>query len=422
MLPLEVVFDVPPAIVRGLATGALERVGGVIRETGSKQVVMWLREGGQLASSTDLPGTVLMTLLDSSTGGLASLSTGALNAAITAHSQYLIMQQLGRLETLLTISTGIGVVNLAVSSLSLAVLLKRLHALEKKIDGLYQHVTLEHRREMQAKLSAAISASRNAFDMKSATNKKQQAHNAIDRFGEVRDYILEDIQSLFKSSEKLEDRVEAVVHAMQIDSMLIRCHLELDELTSARSHLNEYVERYEADVHDLVGICLGDNREAYFLDTESIGKNDIYRFVAIEDWLHRSDSGWTNNNQDSPLMKVLDKYRISLRETKLKFGTKSRSYLKKVPGLKLAKREKPTELSYSDRLLQAEFLIEKLEGLQGFKAELDAIARLEMSHSQWQEHQQEALARAEINLSDERDYVFLADQDWLSKQSNSPAA
>ena len=36
MLPLDVVFDVPPEIVQGLATGALERVGGVIRERGQQ--------------------------------------------------------------------------------------------------------------------------------------------------------------------------------------------------------------------------------------------------------------------------------------------------------------------------------------------------------------------------------------------------
>ena len=64
MLPLEVVFDVPPAIVRGLATGALERVGGVIRETGSKQVVMWLREGAKIADNSNLAGGVLKSLLN----------------------------------------------------------------------------------------------------------------------------------------------------------------------------------------------------------------------------------------------------------------------------------------------------------------------------------------------------------------------
>jgi len=418
-------LDVPLKIAAGLASGQLERVGGVIRDVGSKQVVAWLREGGKIASNSNLAGGLLKTLIDVPTGGVASAVVGLIDTAVTAHSHYLIMQQLGRLETLLSISTGIGVVNLAVSSLSLPVLLKRLQALEKKIEGLYEHVAGAHRSAVQAKLSAAISAAQNAFDMEGPRNRSQQAHNAIDRFGEVRDYILEDIESLFKSSESLEDRVKAIVHAMQIDSMLIRCYLELDELSSARRHLNHYVERYEADVHDLVGICLGDNREAYFLDTDNVSKKDLYRFVAIEDWLHRSDINWTNNESDSALMKVLIKYRISLRDNNVRTRSNSGSIRKNVPILnRLSDRKRDTQanLSLPDGLLQAELLIEKLEGLQGFKAELDAIARLGISHSEWQQQQNEALAMAEINLAEHQDYVLLTDSEWLAHQSDSTAA
>ena len=46
MTPLNVVFDLPAVLANGLQSGALERVGGVIRESNSKQVVAWLREGG----------------------------------------------------------------------------------------------------------------------------------------------------------------------------------------------------------------------------------------------------------------------------------------------------------------------------------------------------------------------------------------
>ena len=43
---LNVVFDVPPQVTQGLLNGTLERVGGVVRDSSSKQVVMWLQEGG----------------------------------------------------------------------------------------------------------------------------------------------------------------------------------------------------------------------------------------------------------------------------------------------------------------------------------------------------------------------------------------
>ena len=50
MPQIEVMLEVAPQIALGLASGRLERVGGVVREAGSKQIVMWLREGGQIAS------------------------------------------------------------------------------------------------------------------------------------------------------------------------------------------------------------------------------------------------------------------------------------------------------------------------------------------------------------------------------------
>jgi hypothetical protein len=43
---INVLFDVPALVAQGLRNGALERVGGVVRDSNSKQVVMWLQEGG----------------------------------------------------------------------------------------------------------------------------------------------------------------------------------------------------------------------------------------------------------------------------------------------------------------------------------------------------------------------------------------
>ena len=419
MPQIEVMLEVPLRIAAGLASGQLERVGGVIRESGSKQVVAWLREGGKIASNTNFSSGLINNLLDASTGGLASAVTGAVHTAVTAHSHFLIMQQMARLETLIAISAGIGVVNIAVSTVSMVVLLKRLNELEKKINGLYEHITQEHRREKLAKLRAAISAAQNAFDMEQARNKEKQAHNAIDRFDEVRDYIINDLESFFKDSATLHDRVNGLVQAIQIDSMLIRCHLELDELSSAQKHLNEYTEKYESQVHELVGICLGGSRQAYFLDTDDIDKHDLYRFVAIEDWLHRSDKKWNTNSVDSPLMKVLEKYRGSLTDSKEPQGPRQLGLLNRVPMLG---RKNRIELRRRDRLLLAELLIEKFDGLRGFQAELKAIERLGTSYSQWQEQQNEALAKAEINLAERDDYALLVDEEWLAEQSDSSAA
>ena len=52
MLQIEVMLEVPLRIAAGLAGGQLERVGGVVRDVGTKQIVALLREGGQLANGS----------------------------------------------------------------------------------------------------------------------------------------------------------------------------------------------------------------------------------------------------------------------------------------------------------------------------------------------------------------------------------
>ena len=44
MQTVEATFAVPPHVSQGLDNGEYERVGGVVRDSQSKQVVAWLRE------------------------------------------------------------------------------------------------------------------------------------------------------------------------------------------------------------------------------------------------------------------------------------------------------------------------------------------------------------------------------------------
>lgn len=418
MPQIEVMLEVPLKIAAGLASGQLERVGGVIVDAANKQVVAWLREGGRIASGSNPASAVIKALLNVQTGGIANALIGAVDATATARSHYLIMQQLGRLETLMSISTGIGVLNLATSLLTYAVLSRRLDDLEQKIEGLYGLIAEEFQKDRQAKLRAAILAAKNAFGMSKRENKEKQAHNAIDRFDEVREYILRDIDKLFESSASLERTVSALAHAIDMDSMLIRCHLELDELCSARNHLDEYLTKYESQVNELVNRCLGDHRASFF--HESVGKVDLYRFIAIVDWLHRNDNRWISNETDDILMKVLENCRKEFWDLNAIAGIETdKAPLIAFPAFKGDGLQMPTQL---ERITLAELLIEKFEGLRGFNAELEGIARLGISYSEWEQQQEEALSKVEKDLADHDDYVLLVDKEWLTAQSNSPAA
>lgn len=74
-----VLFEIPDDIAAGLGKGAMERVGGVIRDTSSKQVVAWLRETGTDAldpsKTSSMPGGGYL--------GFGSQITGLLNLGAT---------------------------------------------------------------------------------------------------------------------------------------------------------------------------------------------------------------------------------------------------------------------------------------------------------------------------------------------------
>jgi len=402
MLEIQVMLEVPLKIAAGLASGQLERVGGVIVDATSKQVVSWLREGGQLASNPSPAGGLLDSLLNFNTGGLMNTLMGAVNIAATAQSHYRIMQQMVRLETLITISSGIGVLNLAATMFSHAVLTKRLNDLETKIELLYKSIAAEFEKDRQAKLKAATLAAKNAFGMEKRKNKVLQAHNAIDRFDEVRQFLLHDFEELFKKSRSLEQTVSALAHAMDMDSLLVRCHLELDELSSARNHLEGNSSFYEQCVNELVGKCLGYHRARFF--HKSVKKADLYRVIAIEDWLHRNDKAWQSDKTDDVCMKVVNAYRKDFWNDKAIKDINPKN--SKLPTL-------------ADRIAYAELLIEKFEGFRGFRAELEGIARLGITYSEWERQQEEALTQAGLDLEEYDDYALLVDKSWLDKQ---PAA
>lgn len=96
-LPVTVTFMLADWIAKGLADGTFERVGGVIRGVGTKQVVSWLREQGsnnsQVPTPTDTPNN-LLNLVFSGTNLVAS---GA-NAAATGKGLADVNQRLGGIE------------------------------------------------------------------------------------------------------------------------------------------------------------------------------------------------------------------------------------------------------------------------------------------------------------------------------------
>lgn len=110
---IEVVFDVPPEIARGLASGEMIRRGGVIQRaagTAKGEVVAWLRELGTLLAEK---------------GSVASP----------------VAEQLKTLQ-MATSALGVGqALTLGFSALSFAILNRKLTALSVKVDGVLEELT-----------------------------------------------------------------------------------------------------------------------------------------------------------------------------------------------------------------------------------------------------------------------------------------
>ena len=395
---LEVALEIPLAIARGLASGELERVGGVVRDVASKQVVAWLREGGQIANNSDLAGGLLNTLLNSATGGMLSTTTNLLNTAVTARSHFLIMQELHSLTNLIGIVSGIGVLNLATTVISTGIILKRMSDLESAIKGLNVVIAKQFAQDHQVKMEAAIHAADNALNMEGPSNRNFQANTAIGKLFEARQHIWLEIDTLQSSShdapnnELMQKNIELAMH---LDTLYCRCLLELENLARAKTFLDIKLKDYRETSRCLVHRHLGTHRAAYFHN--SVLESDLRRYIAIEHWL-RADG--------NRLMEIL----LANRRD---FWNKDVANDSNIG--------KPGKGNYLEALTQSELLIENYRRFSGFHAEIEALERLGISHSELAKQQNEALAKAEKTLTEHDDYLLLVDREWLTEQTDSSA-
>ena len=383
MLPIEVVLEVPPAIVKGLADGTLERVGGVIREAGSKQIVAWLREGGKIASNPDI-----LTGLLQAAGGVGSVATGILNTAVSAHSHHLIMQALAQQGLMLG---TLGVLNIAISGCNLLVMINRFQALNQRINEIYERTAEEFNRDRQIHLESTLANCRDMVEAE-GDSYRRDAPRLNQDLDNARRHILRDVDDLNKNSQ-LHMVQDYLLLAMQVDISRIRCFLEIDEHKLARDRLKECLKDYQNRTREFVHKLLGAHHARYF--HKSISDEDLERYIRIE--------GWLNHGKDDVLMDVIKKYRRD-------FWNQD-AIQDIIPGRSLPGRPSEEPTQHLLALAQAELLIENVQRLEGFEDELDAIERLGLA--EW-----EALTdKADVNIGEHNDYVLLVDKDVLARLS-----
>lgn len=216
MKSLNVSTEIPKQITKGLESGIYERIGGAIREVDSLQIIAWLREASNLSEPV-----ISKVLSLSSTTSNAS----ALNLALTTMEFAVVMKRLDAIE-------------------------KQLYQLQKVLDAIDYKIDLSFYANFRAALDLAV----NAFTMTNAETRRVSSMQAINRFLEAEHHYtnLSDIE-ISNQSQVADDYLSTLCLAYVTE---VRCYLELDELETAiqrlQDGLNVLRPRFEAHAKTLL--------------------------------------------------------------------------------------------------------------------------------------------------------------------------
>jgi hypothetical protein len=238
MTPLNVVFDLPAALANGLESGALERVGGVIRDSNSKQVVAWLREGG----------------------------SGALNN--------LTLPKLPMGQAAQLVAPMLSAVNLGVSVAGFAVVISQLNQISdqiRQIEAKVDRVSVKLDDQALAKLKAGVNACRNAVELGDGALRLQMAGQALTTLHEARQYFNQQVlRSAAKAEATSADYVSMAFAALVAE---VQTYLLLDEGEKAARTLRQGLTELRPGLTQLMNAVL--ERRADYLRPDFQGQVDL---------------------------------------------------------------------------------------------------------------------------------------------------
>jgi hypothetical protein len=243
---LNVVFDVPARVAQGLMNGSLERVGGVVRDSSSKQVVMWLQEGGSEVSKA-LANPPL---------------AGGANALAAAN------------PLLATANLGVSVAGFAIVLQQLNRISDQIRAVEAKVDR------ISHKLDDQAlaQLKAGINACQNAVELNDPTLRIQMAGQALTTLHAARQFFN---QQVVRSAGKAEaSSAEYVGLAFVALAAEVQTYLQLDEGEKAGRTLDQGLDELRPGLTQLMNAVL--DCTCHYLKPEFAGEVDLDLML----WLH----------------------------------------------------------------------------------------------------------------------------------------
>lgn len=351
-----VVFEVPESIQTGLETGQLRRVGGVIIDDKTEQIVAWLRDGSLTENSTQ--GDSLNLILNASQAAGQLIEIGLARQSVAQAAQLI-----GSLTL-----TG-QVINLAIAAATFQTVLHRLDLLQQEVAS----VRAEFDQDRDMRFKVALQAARDVLETQHDLTRESAIRSAIDGLYEARENFFANYHKLITQGklnfQKIYLAEQYLIRATYAEISRVRSYLISGDVELARQRLTEDLPRFEQLTKQLVRLMVGNKPAKYF--HPQIAPQHLQRFLVIEQWL-RGVRGATHAptlfsiiNEARHDFWTLDPFDLSLRQ-------------RLAPQAHLLTDEERDAMI--EHLAHAELLIENFERLCGFALE---VRTLRLSFAEW---------------------------------------
>jgi hypothetical protein len=340
----------------------------VIVESGSKQVVAWLRDGTVLEHAPDLIGSL------SPLGALAKVAESAVTVVDGMQTRAAIRLLETQIHNLTSFTVAGQLLNLSMTFVSMRVILNRVNQLSGLVEELGETVRNEFERARDIEFKSALQSARDALESTAIDNRTQSAHHAIGALYRAREQFIDDFSRSVEAAFDYDNLLLAqqyLIRAMYAEAARVYCYLEIDEEELARKRLSEAVAEMEEGVKTLITHWLG-KHPAIFMHKD-VSKSDLERFLQIEVWLN-TGGGFTLPT----IVDILDEMREDFWNSEVTKAEYANVFKRVTRQADSSHKGRVSELS--DRLMQAEILIENFNRLRGFDLELRA---LRLSHADW---------------------------------------
>lgn len=245
----QILFEIPEIYGAAVKAGSLLRVGGLLKDAATGQIVAHLQESGlahsvlstALGASTG-PFGVAGSILDMATGAYTTAKLGKIEGDLgVIKGQLSAMQSMmASLQTLQYATLGVSLIGIGVSVAGFIYMHKRFNALDSKFDYLIKSVQSEFLRIREAalrtqmsKVNGLIKAAKQAPTL---SRPDLEFSRIAEQLSEQAAHFEGEIEFLIKTEDKMQSSVfwQLVQILALTNSVRIDCRIRTNELRNAR--------------------------------------------------------------------------------------------------------------------------------------------------------------------------------------------